>query len=77
MEIVKIKIDNLINKRQLAIQMFGIVAAGIIGLIFMPISVKSVLFLIAGIYTAFILINNYIILDKLIDNNIKSLEVNK
>lgn len=77
MNLTEIKINNLISKRQLAINMFGIVAAGIVGLTFMQTTIKSVILLLAGIYVAIVLINNYVVLNYKIDKLIKDMEETK
>lgn len=74
MEIIKVKLQNLINKRQLAIHLFAIIIGGIIGLLFLPFSLKTELLFIIGLYYSFVLLNNYIKLDASIDKLIKDLE---
>lgn len=71
---LEIKIQNLINKRQLSIQLFSIVTGGTIGLLFLPLEIKTVILLITGIYYAVLLLTNYIKLDKLIDKHIELME---
>lgn len=71
---LEIKIQNLINKRQLSIQLFSIVTGGIIGLLFLPLEIKTIMLLIIGIYYAILLLTNYIKLDKLIDKQIELME---
>ena len=70
----EIKIKNLINKRQLSIQLFSIVTGGVIGLLFLPLEIKTIILLIIGIYYSILLLTNYIKLDKLIDEYINQME---
>ncbi len=70
----EIKIKNLINKRQLSIQLFGIVTGGVIGLLFLPLQIKTIILLIIGIYYSVLLLTNYIKLDRLIDEYINKME---
>ena len=70
----EIKIKNLINKRQLSIQLFIIVTGGVIGLLFLPLEIKTIILLIIGIYYSILLLTNYIKLDKLIDEYINQME---
>lgn len=74
MEIIKIKIQNLINKRQLAIQLFAIVIGGVIGLLLIPLSLKTEILIVIGLYYSYVLLNNYIKLDSLIQQLIKDME---
>ncbi len=74
MEIIKIKIQNLINKRQLAIQLFAIVMGGIIGLLLIPLTIKTEVLIVIGLYYSYVLLNNYIKLDSLIQQLIKDME---
>ena len=74
MEIIKIKIQNLINKRQLAIQLFAIVIGGVIGLLLIPLSLKTEILVVIGLYYSYVLLNNYIKLDSLIQQLIKDME---
>lgn len=71
---IEIKIQNLINKRQLAIQLFSIVTGGTVGLLLLPFGIKTVILLIIGIYYALLLLTNYIKLDRLIDKQIELME---
>ena len=41
MDAYKIKIQNLINKRQLSIQLFSIVTGGVVGLLFVKFELKT------------------------------------
>ena len=68
------KIKNLINKRQLSIQLFSIVTGGVIGLLFLPLEIKTIILLIIGIYYSILLLTNYTKLDKLIDEYINQME---
>ena len=70
----EIKIKNLINKRQLSIQLLGIVTGGVIGLLFLPLQIKTIILLIIGIYYSVLLLTNYIKLDRLIDEYINKME---
>ena len=70
----EIKIKNLINKRQLSIELFGIVSRGVIGLLFLPLQIKTIILLIIGIYYSVLLLTNYIKLDRLIDEYINKME---
>lgn len=74
MEFAKIKVQNLISKRQLAMQMFGICIAGVLGLLFIPFTLKTAILMIIGIYYCFILITNYLKLDSDIDKILKEVE---
>ncbi len=77
MEIVKIKIQNLINKRQLAIQLFAVVIGGLIGLLLIPFTIKTAIFTMIGLYYSYVLLNNYIKLDAAVEKLIKEQEANK
>ena len=70
----EIKIKNLINKRQLSIQLFGIVTGRVIGLLFLALQIKTIILLIIGIYYSVLLLTNYIKLDRLIDEYINKME---
>ena len=71
---LEIKIKNLINKRQLSIQLFSIVTGGVIGLLFLSLEIKTIILLIIGIYYSILLLTNYTKLDKLIDEYINQME---
>ena len=62
--ILKAKMENNINKRNLAIQLFSLVIAGTIGLFYIDISLKTIILFCLGLYYIVILINNYINFDK-------------
>lgn len=74
MEIVKLKIQNAINKRQLSMQMLGLVCGGTVGLILLPLSLKTGIFIVLGIYYICVLLNNYLTLNKEVDFLINQLE---
>ncbi len=77
MEILRTKIDNEINKRQLVIQLFGLLVGGIIGLLFVPFSLKKPILIILGFYYCYVLLDNYIILNNRVNNLIKEMERRK
>lgn len=74
MNTYEIRVKNLINKRQLSIQLFSIVTGGIIGLLFLPFNIKTAILFITGIYYCIVLLNNYTKLDKIIDEYINNME---
>lgn len=74
MDANKIKIQNLINKRQLSIQLFSIVTGGVFGLLFVKFELKTAILFVIGIYYSILLLSNYIKLDKTIDKYIAKVE---
>ena len=72
--ILKAKMENNINKRNLAIQLFSLVIAGTIGLFYIDISLKTIILFCLGLYYIVILINNYINLDKKIEKILLNME---
>ena len=74
MDANKIKIQNLINKRQLSIQLFSIVTGGVVGLLFVKFELKIAILFVIGIYHSILLLSNYIKLDKTIDKYIAKVE---
>ena len=77
MEVTKLKIENLINKRQLAIHMLSIVIGGIIGLLFLPTDIKTIILMLLGLYYAAMLSTNYVKLNNEIEKLIYELEQTK
>ena len=77
MELTKLKLENLINKRQLAIHMLSIVIGGIIGLLFLPQGLKTIILMILGLYYATVLSTNYVKLNNEIEKLIYEMEQTK
>ena len=77
MDAYKIKIQNLINKRQLSIQLFSIVTGGVVGLLFVKFELKTAILFAIGIYYSILLLSNYIKLDKTIDKYTEKIEEEK
>ncbi len=75
MEILRTKIDNEINKRQLVIQLLSLLIGGLIGLLFVDITVKTIILMLVGLYYAFVLLSNYIELNQTVNRLIKEMEM--
>ena len=71
--VLKTRVENNINKRQMSIQLAAIVVSGIIGMWFVDNFLKLILIPI-GFYYAYVFLSNYIVLDRKIENLINEME---
>lgn len=71
--VLKTRVENNINKRQMSIQLAAIVVSGTIWVLFIDNTYKLILILM-GLYYTYMFLSNYIVLDKKIENLINEME---
>ncbi|MDR1327014.1 MAG: hypothetical protein LBJ74_01260 [Heliobacteriaceae bacterium] len=72
---IEAKLEDLMNERQFTVHTFIACTGGTIGLFLLPFTLKTVPFIIIGLYYIFVLLSNYVNLDKCIKEIIIKMEV--
>lgn len=63
-KIFELKVQELLNKRQIVLNMFTVLLSGEIGLLFIGYSALTLCLFILGLYYILMLLNNYITINE-------------
>lgn len=74
-KIFELKVQELLNKRQIVLNMFTLLLSGEIGLLFIGYSTLTLYLFILGLYYILMLLNNYITINEKIYKLLKIKEI--